>query len=68
MKLKSKIALVTGASQGLGKAIASAFFKEGADVAICARDSELIELVAGDFALRQSRARRFLLPPAMFLP
>ncbi len=49
MKLKSKIALVTGASQGLGKAIASAFVKEGAHVAICARDGELIELVAEEF-------------------
>jgi NAD(P)-dependent dehydrogenase (short-subunit alcohol dehydrogenase family) len=49
MKLKSKIALITGASQGLGKAIASAFVKEGSHVAICARDGELIELVAEDF-------------------
>ena len=46
MKLKSKIALVTGASQGLGEAIADAFVKEGAHVAICARDSEMVELVA----------------------
>src|ERR1700722_14790841 len=49
MKLKSKIALVTGASQGLGKAIASAFVKEGAHVAICGRDGKLIELVSGEF-------------------
>ncbi len=46
MKLKSKISLVTGASQGLGKAIAYAFVKEGAHVAICARDSKLVEPVA----------------------
>ena len=46
MKLKSKIALVTGASQGLGEAIADAFVKEGAHVAICARDSEMVELAA----------------------
>jgi NAD(P)-dependent dehydrogenase (short-subunit alcohol dehydrogenase family) len=49
MRLKGKIALVTGASQGLGKAIATAFVKEGAHVAICARDGELIELVAEEF-------------------
>ncbi len=48
MKLKSKISLVTGASQGLGKAIAYAFVKEGAHVAICARDSKLVEIVAGE--------------------
>jgi NAD(P)-dependent dehydrogenase (short-subunit alcohol dehydrogenase family) len=46
MKLKSKISLITGASQGLGKAIAELFVKEGAQVAICARDSQLIESVA----------------------
>ncbi len=48
MKLKSKISLVTGASQGLGKAIAYAFVKEGAHVAICARDGKLVELVADE--------------------
>ncbi|MBV8141489.1 MAG: SDR family oxidoreductase [Verrucomicrobia bacterium] len=48
MKLKNKISLVTGASQGLGKAIAYAFVKEGAHVAICARDGKLIEAVADE--------------------
>jgi NAD(P)-dependent dehydrogenase (short-subunit alcohol dehydrogenase family) len=46
MRLKSKISLVTGASQGLGKTIASAFIREGAHVAICARDTKLVEAVA----------------------
>jgi NAD(P)-dependent dehydrogenase (short-subunit alcohol dehydrogenase family) len=49
MKLKGKIALITGASQGLGKAIASAFIQEGAQVAICARDGKLLETVAEEF-------------------
>jgi NAD(P)-dependent dehydrogenase (short-subunit alcohol dehydrogenase family) len=48
MKLKSKISLVTGASQGLGKAIAYAFVKEGAHVAICARDKKLVDFVADE--------------------
>ena len=48
MKLKNKVSLITGASQGLGKAIAHAFRKEGAHVAICARDSNLIESVAAE--------------------
>ena len=35
--LKGKIALVTGASRGIGKAIAIKFASEGADIAFTAR-------------------------------
>jgi 3-oxoacyl-[acyl-carrier protein] reductase len=35
MMLKDKVALVTGAAQGIGKAIALTLAKEGANVAIC---------------------------------
>ena len=43
MKLKNLVTVVTGASQGLGNAIARAFVGEGAHVALCARDQKLIE-------------------------
>jgi 3-oxoacyl-[acyl-carrier protein] reductase len=44
--LKNKRALVTGASRGLGKAIARVLQMEGANVAICARDPKRVETAA----------------------
>lgn len=40
MKLKGQCAVISGASEGLGKVIAEIYLKEGANVMICARNQE----------------------------
>jgi len=42
-ELAGRAALITGASQGLGREIAMAYLRAGASVAICARDGALLE-------------------------
>jgi 3-oxoacyl-[acyl-carrier protein] reductase len=42
MKLSGTNAIITGASQGLGKAIAEQFLREGASVVLCARDAAML--------------------------
>ena len=42
LRLQGKIAIVTGASKGIGKSIASILAEEGVHVAICARGEEAL--------------------------
>ena len=46
--LEGKVTLITGASQGLGRALALAFAKEGARVVVNARSEESIRPAAGE--------------------
>ena len=46
--LKGKVAVVTASSAGLGKAVATAFGREGAHVVMCSRSQERIDAAAAD--------------------
>jgi NAD(P)-dependent dehydrogenase (short-subunit alcohol dehydrogenase family) len=48
-KLDGKVAIVTGAGTGVGRGIAAAFAKEGADLAICGRRLAKLEEAAEGF-------------------
>ena len=54
--LEGKSALVTGASRGIGAAIATAFAEAGADVALAARSTSDIEQLAGKIEALGRRA------------
>ncbi len=42
MQLKDKVAIITGGARGIGKEIALTFAKEGADIAICDVNAEVL--------------------------
>ena len=46
--LKNRIALISGASRGLGRAIAVALAQAGASIALVARDVEQLEITAAE--------------------
>jgi 3-oxoacyl-[acyl-carrier protein] reductase len=48
--LQGKVAIVTGGSEGIGRATAQALGREGARVVICARRADILERAAQDVA------------------
>src|SRR5437762_8649723 len=48
--LSGKVAVVTGGSEGIGRAAARSLGREGARVVVCARRADVLERAAGDLA------------------
>lgn len=60
MKLSGFNALITGGSQGLGRAIAEAFVREGANVMLCARDAKILDGTRADLATLAASGQKVL--------
>jgi dehydrogenase/reductase SDR family member 4 len=50
--LKNKVAIVTGASRGIGRSIAEVFVREGAEVVVCGRKQETLDQVAKEIGAK----------------
>jgi NAD(P)-dependent dehydrogenase (short-subunit alcohol dehydrogenase family) len=57
VKLKDKVAIITGGGMGIGKATSLAFANEGAAVVIAARNLSRLEEVANDIKSRGGKAK-----------
>jgi len=55
LRMTGKTAIVTGASEGIGKSITWSFAREGVDVAICARRKGPLEQTAAEIAKSTGR-------------
>ncbi len=64
MKLKDRGIVITGASQGLGKAIAEACVREGAHVLLCARGKALLEQTCAELITKASSVQQIESEPA----
>jgi len=59
-ELAGRVALITGASRGLGKAMALALSEAGATIALVARNGEALDKVKQEIEAAGGRAKRFL--------
>ncbi len=60
MTLQNRSAIITGANQGLGQAIAQAFVAAGANVYLCARNGDLLEQARQEIAAHATAGQQVL--------
>jgi len=64
MKLEGRVALVTGASQGIGHACALALSREGETIAAAARNREKLDQLVGEITAAGGKAAAFVMDVA----
>src|SRR6266436_1079239 len=64
MKLEGRVALVTGASQGIGHACALALAREGASIAVAARNQQKLDELVAQIAAAGGKASAFVMDVA----
>lgn len=57
MQLENKIAIITGASRGMGKAIAQEYARQGASIVIASRKQEMLDEVVAEIESEGGTAR-----------
>jgi NAD(P)-dependent dehydrogenase (short-subunit alcohol dehydrogenase family) len=57
MRLENKTVIITGGGSGIGRGIALAFAREGANVVICGRDRKKLDHVAAEIGARLNNAK-----------
>lgn len=60
LSLQDQVAIITGAGRGIGRAVAHAFARAGASVALASRSQEELECVAGE--VRELGGRALVVP------
>ncbi len=57
MELQGQVAIVTGGSRGIGRAVALTLAARGATVVACARDAQRLEALVGEAKSRELAGR-----------
>jgi NAD(P)-dependent dehydrogenase (short-subunit alcohol dehydrogenase family) len=65
MKLENKVAMITGGARGIGKAIATAYAREGAKLALCARTAAELDQTVGELRALRAEAEGWICDVAL---